>query len=183
VSISYGLTERTNLAFAMHDGAVTSPYQFHALYGWNENRVRYGRHEIVGTSLWNEVMPLIRYCTGDYARIDEHGRCDNIEGRLQDFVIDRHGNRLPGLTIALDACAWHFIKACQLYQRKCGKVTLSIVPRDGGLGPEQRAALLAGPARYWGRTVEFDCIEVPHIAAGPGGKRRFVVNDIPVARG
>lgn len=183
VSISYGLTERTNLAFAVHDGAEASAYRFQPLYGWTENRVRHGRHEIVGTSLWNEVMPLIRYCTGDYAVIGADGRCDDIEGRLQEFVLDRHGNRLPGLTIALDACAWHFIKACQLYQREYGKVTLRVVPRHGTLGPDQRAALLAGPICYWGRDVEFDCIEVPDIAAGPGGKRRFVVNDIPLQRG
>jgi phenylacetate-CoA ligase len=182
VSISYGLTERTNLAFASHDGAGGTPYQFQALYGWNENRVRHGRHEIVGTSLWNEVMPLIRYCTGDVAEIDSQGRCGGIEGRLQEFVLDRHGNRLPGLMIALDACTWHFIKACQLYQRECGKVTLRIVPRHGGLGPHERAALLAGPIRYWGRDIEFDCVEVPDIAAGPGGKRRFVINDIELER-
>jgi phenylacetate-CoA ligase len=178
VSISYGLTERTNLAFASHDGTTASQYQFQALYGWNENRVRLGRHEIVGTSLWNETMPLIRYCTGDYAVVDSHGRCGGIEGRLQEFVLDRHGNRLPGLMIALDACTWHFIKACQLYQRECGKVTLRVVPRHGGLGPHERAALLAGPIRYWGRDIEFDCVEVSDIAAGPGGKRRFVVSDI-----
>lgn len=178
VSISYGLTERTNLAFASFDGADSSPYQFQALYGWTENRVRYGRHEIVGTSLWNEVMPLIRYCTGDYAAVDSDGRCVSIEGRLQEFVLDRDGNRLPGLMIALDACSWDFIKRCQLYQRECGKVTLRVVPRRGGLGPHERAALLAGPTRYWGSRIEFDCVEVPDIAAGPGGKRRFVVNDI-----
>ncbi|MFC4930487.1 AMP-binding protein [Massilia sp. GCM10023247] len=181
VSISYGLTERTNLAFAVHDEAGASPYQFQALYGWTENRLSHGCHEIVGTSLWNEVMPLIRYCTGDYALIGPDGRCDDIDGRLQEFVLDRHGNRLPGLTIALDACAWHFIKACQLYQRERGKVTLRVVPRNGTLGPDQRAALLAGPICYWGRDVEFDCVEVPDIAVGPGRKRCFVVNDIPLA--
>lgn len=178
VSISYGLTERTNLAFSSFDGTRTGPYQFESLYACNENRVREGRHEIVGTSLWNEVMPLIRYCTADVAAIDRHGRCGAIEGRLQEFVLDRHGNRLPGLMIALDACSWDFIKACQLYQRECGKVTLRIVPRHGRLGPHERAALLAAPVHYWGRDMDFDCVEVQDIAAGPGGKRRFVINDI-----
>jgi phenylacetate-CoA ligase len=178
VSISYGLTERTNLAFASHDGERGSQYQFQELYGWNENRVRDGHREIVGTSLWNEAMPLIRYCTGDYAAIGVHGRCPGIEGRHQEFVLDRHGNRLPGLMIALDASTWDFIKACQLYQRECGKVTLRFVPRHGPLGPHERAALLAGPVRYWGRSMDFDCLEVADIPAGPGGKRRFVVNDV-----
>jgi len=44
-----------------------------------------------------------------------------------------------------------------------------------------RGVLLAGPRRYWGTAMEFDCIEVPDIPAAPGGKRRFVVNELPVA--
>jgi phenylacetate-CoA ligase len=122
-------------------------------------------------------MPLIRYCTGDFAVIDAHGRCDAIQGRLQEFVIDRHGNRLPGLTIALDASMWDFVRACQLYQREPGKVTLRVVPREQGLRPDQVRALLAGPVHYWGREIEFDCVEVPEIVDSPGGKRRFVVNE------
>lgn len=183
VSISYGLTERTNLAFATCADAAPGPYRFEPLYGRTETRPRHGRSEIVGTSLWNQSMPLIRYCTGDYAAIDAHGHCDAIQGRLQEFVVDRDGNRLPGLTIALDASAWDFVKACQLYQREPGKVTLRVVPRRQGLSPEQRRALLAGPVRHWGRGIEFDCVEVAEIADSPGGKRRFVVNEFLRAGG
>lgn len=177
VSISYGLTERSNLAFATCTDAAPGPYRFEPLYGYTETRARHGRAEIVGTSLWNQAMPLIRYCTGDFAAIDAHGYCDAIQGRLQEFVVDRHGNRLPGLTIALDAASWDFVKACQLYQREPGKVTLRVVPRRQGLSPEQLRALLAGPVRHWGRGIEFDCVEVPEISDAPGGKRRFVVNE------
>jgi phenylacetate-CoA ligase len=51
VSISYGLTERTNLAFANHRQGITGPYRFEPLYAVNENRIAGGRCEIVGTSL------------------------------------------------------------------------------------------------------------------------------------
>lgn len=178
VSISYGMTERTNLAFATCTGAAPGPYRFEPLYGYTETRASDGRSEIVGTSLWNQTMPLIRYCTRDFAVIDEHGYCKAIEGRLQEFVLDRHGNRLPGLTIALDASSWDFVKACQLYQREPGKVTLRVVPRRQGLSPEQMRALLADPVRHWGCGIEFDCVEVPEIDDAPGGKRRFVVNEV-----
>jgi phenylacetate-CoA ligase len=180
VSISYGLTERTNLAFALHTDGWTSPYRFEPLYGKTETLARDGRTEIVGTSLWNEVMPLIRYRTADCAALDAEGRCTAIEGRLQEYVLDRHGNRLPGLMIALDASTWDFIKTCQLHQREPGRVTLRIVPRRP-LVPAEHAALLAGPRRHWGMAMEFDCIEVADIPATPGGKRRFVVNELPGA--
>jgi phenylacetate-CoA ligase len=180
VSISYGLTERTNLAFALHADGHTSPYRFEPLYGRTETPARDGRSEIVGTSLWNEVMPLIRYRTADCAAIDAAGQCTAIEGRLQEYVLDRHGNRLPGLMIALDACTWNFIKSCQLYQREPGKVLLRIVPRRP-LSHADRSALLASPRRYWGCAMEFDVVEVPAIPAAPGGKQRFVVNELPLA--
>ena len=180
VSISYGLTERTNLAFALHAHGHTSPYRFEPLYGHTETLTHDGRDEIVGTSLWNEVMPLIRYRTADCATIDAAGQCTAIEGRLQEYVLDRHGNRLPGLMIALDACTWDFIKSCQLYQREPGKVLLRVVPRRP-LSQADFSALLAKPRRYWGMAMEFDCIEVPEIPPAPGGKRRFVVNELPLA--
>jgi phenylacetate-CoA ligase len=177
VSISYGLTERTNLAFALHTHGMTTPYQFQTLYGYTEKRCTNGVSEVVGTSLWNETMPLIRYCTADCAVIDAQGRCAAIEGRLQEYLLDRDGNRLPGLTIALEACAWDFITSCQLYQHQPGKVTLRVVPRRP-LDHAERTALLAGPMRYWGKAMEFDCVEVPDIPLAPGGKRRFVVNEL-----
>lgn len=77
VSISYGLTERMNLAFALHTDGRTTPYRFEPLYGWTETLVHDGRHEIVGTSLWNEAMPLIRYRTADCAALDAAGACRN----------------------------------------------------------------------------------------------------------
>jgi phenylacetate-CoA ligase len=183
VSISYGLTERTNLAFSSHADGINGPYRFVDLYGWTEARPHCGRSEIVGTSLWNECMPLIRYCTGDFADIGADGTCCAIEGRLQEFVVDRDGNRLPGLTIALAASVWDFVVACQLHQHTPGKVTLRVIPRNPPLTPEQQHALLAGPRSHWGRTIEFDCVEVPELARSPGGKHCFVINDLLRPRG
>jgi hypothetical protein len=59
---------------------------------------------------------------------------------------------------------------------------LRVVPRQAGLTQEQKSALLASPIRYWGRTIDFDCVEVPELPAAPGGKRRFVINDFQLAR-
>lgn len=182
VSISYGLTERTNLAFAHHQRGHTSAYQFEPLYGWNETRLTSdGQPEIVGTSAWNEVMPLIRYCTGDFADIDERGQCPEILGRVHEFVLDRDGNRLPGLTIALEAATWDFVRSCQIRQREPGKLTIAVVPRNGPLTPEQKAELLAAPLQHWGSRFEMDVAEVPELARAPGGKRQFVVNDFRAA--
>jgi phenylacetate-CoA ligase len=182
VSISYGLTERTNLAFAHHAGGVTSAYQLEPLYGVTETRMTAGQPEIVGTSIWNDVMPLIRYCTGDFGRVDDNGRCDAIEGRLHEFVVDRDGNRIPGVTLALEASSWDFVSTCQIRQCRRGEITLMVVPRQGALTAAQKAALADAPRRYWGSRVDISVEEVSNIAPSPGGKRCFVVSEL-AARG
>ena len=122
-------------------------------------------------------MPLIRYRTADCASLDADGRCLAIEGRLQEYVVDRHGNRLPGLMIALDACAWYFIKSCQLVQREPGKVELRVVSRRP-LSQADRSVLLAGPRRYGGTAMEFDCVEVPEIPAAPARPPDFTIRPV-----
>ena len=50
ISMSYGLTERTNLAFANWNDDSSGLFRFHSLYGVSENRRNNGCDEIVGTS-------------------------------------------------------------------------------------------------------------------------------------
>ena len=66
----YGQAERVAFAYA------TSPDQYFFLPGYafvelekRSDRGELHEYEIVGTSLWNAAMPLIRYCTGDLIRV------------------------------------------------------------------------------------------------------------------
>lgn len=79
ISLSHRLAGRTGLAFAEHRHGMTRPYRFQPLYGWSENRAEGARAEIVGTSLWNDLMPLIRYRSGDYGRLGADGECEAID--------------------------------------------------------------------------------------------------------
>ncbi|EEF22822.1 conserved hypothetical protein, partial [Ricinus communis] len=137
VSLNYGLSERTNLAFATCTGTESPAYRFQPLYGWSENRWDGTRAEIVGTSLWNDVMPLIRYRTGDYGVIDAGGHCAAIDGRAQEFLIDRAGNRIPGLSIVIDEATWDFVRLYQVRQRRPGEIVLAVVGRHGPLDAAQ----------------------------------------------
>jgi phenylacetate-CoA ligase len=178
VSISYGLSERTNLAFAEHRHGVTGPYRFQRLYGIDENLVSEGRAEIVGTSLWNDVMPLIRYRTSDYGAIDDTGTCPGIDGRDQEFLIDRSGHRVPGLLVVIDEVTWDFVRMYQIRQRKRGALTLAVVARHGSLSQAQRTFLLESQRKRWGNQFEIDLDEVADIPLSPSGKRRLVVNEV-----
>ena len=86
-----------------------SPYRLNPLYGYFENRCVEGQFEIVGTSFWNDVMPLIRYCTKDFGFIGKNGELEKIDGRAQEFLIDKLGSRIPGLSIVIDEPTWNFV--------------------------------------------------------------------------
>ncbi|MFL6674551.1 MAG: hypothetical protein ACJ8LG_14815 [Massilia sp.] len=176
VSLNYGLSERTNLAFASCDAAGTSDYLFQPLYGWSENRIDDDRAEIVGTSLWNDVMPLIRYRTGDYGYIDGNGRCSGIDGRAQEFLVDRTGKRIPGLSIVIDEATWNFVRLYQVRQRRAGEITLAVVARHGRLTTDQRAFVLQAQQRRWGGFFDISLQEESDIPLAPNGKRKLVIS-------
>jgi len=176
VSLNYGLSERTNLAFAGYGAEGLGDYRFQPLYGWSENRIDEDRCEIVGTSLWNDLMPLIRYRTGDYGRIGAGGRCAAIDGRGQDFLVDRSGRRIPGLAIVIDEVTWDFVRLYQVRQRRPGAITLAVVPRHGVLSADQRAFVLDAQQRRWGGFFDIALQEENDIPLAPNGKRKLVVS-------
>lgn len=176
VSVNYGLCERTNLAFASHSGGTLSPYRFEPLYGWSENHMADGRAEIVGTSLWNDVMPLIRYRTGDYGVIDADGYCANLDGRGHEFLVDRYGNRIPGLAIVIDEATWDFVRLYQVRQYRPGAVALAVVGRHGRLSTSQKSFLLEAQLRRWGGFFDISLEEESDIPLAPNGKRKLVVS-------
>lgn len=176
LSISYGLSERTNLAFASHAGGSTSPYAFQPLYGFTENRVCGGRAEIVGTSLWNGVMPLIRYCTGDHGQVDASGRCAAIDGREHEYLVDRAGNRIPGLAIVIDEATWDFVRLYQVRQDRPGAIVLAVVGRHGPLSAAQKAFVLDAQLRRWGGFFDIGIEEESDIPLAANGKRKLVVS-------
>lgn len=178
VSSSYGLTERTNLAFAGCADGASGPFRFEPLYGVTENRCHDGRTEIVGTSCWNAVMPLIRYRTDDFGQVDEHGVCAAIEGRAQEFLIDRSGRRISGLLIGLEGAAWDHVRLYQIRQRRRGELTVAVVARHAALSAAENAALLFDLRKRWGGFFDIGLAEVADIALAANGKRRLVVSEL-----
>ncbi|AOJ11797.1 phenylacetate--CoA ligase family protein [Burkholderia mayonis] len=83
----YGLAELGVMAYELneHEGG----FQVLESEGWPESRVVEGAHELVLTGFRNRLMPLIRYATGDLARVEE--RADgfyltDVVGRIHDVV-------------------------------------------------------------------------------------------------
>ncbi len=173
-SMSYGQSERTNLAFGGYQGGRYLPYRFEPLYAVNENRVEGASSEIIGTSLWNDVMPLIRYRTNDFGKIDANGVCEVIDGREQEFLIDRTGNRIPGLSVVIDEVTWDFVRLYQIQQKRPGAIRLAVVGKHGPLSAEQKDFVLGAQLKRWGTFFDIDLEEVQDIPLAPNGKRKLV---------
>ena len=100
-------------------------------------------YEIVGTSLWNDLMPLVRYRTGDLVRLpDELGSESEIEevelglrefsgvlGREQEILVCPRGVRLTGIDhIPRDV---NHILRIQVIQETLDDVRIMVLPTDG----------------------------------------------------
>jgi phenylacetate-CoA ligase len=107
----YGQAERVGFGYAMAHG------QFHFTPGYalvelvpvegdTTNRLR----EIVGTTLWNHAMPLVRYRSGDLVELPENCSATQIEeiclglrpvtgvlGRTVEFMVSPAGSILNGV--------------------------------------------------------------------------------------
>ncbi len=149
----YGQAERVAFAYdegdgGREDGSTDRPeargYRFLSTYSVNELRAVDSRdeadvYELIGTSLWNRAMPLVRYRTGDLIRLPRgasaaavaEGREPflGILGRSGDFLIAPSGARLMGIDhIPRDVPR---VVRAQFVQESPESVRLLIVPAPG----------------------------------------------------
>jgi len=83
----YGLAELGVMAYEL-DGEQGG-FQVLESEGWPESRAVDDAHELVLTGFRNRLMPLIRYATGDLARVMESGGgfyLTDVVGRIHDVV-------------------------------------------------------------------------------------------------
>lgn len=143
ISHWYGHTEKCVLAgYCEHEDFfhVYPQYGITELIDINGIQVKKGDvGEIVGTSFWNFATPFIRYKTSDYAELGDDnciscGRnyqiLNRIEGRLQDYVVDKDGHliSLTALIFAQHFEAFEHITSIKLVQKEIGTITVNIIP-------------------------------------------------------
>jgi phenylacetate-CoA ligase len=145
---------------------------------------------IVGTSFDNNVMPFIRYRTGDLAVLSENGHprlpgypaVERIAGRLQEFVVCRD-QRLVSITTLGVA---HFaelaeVEAIQYEQERPGKVFLKVVA-DHPMRADHLASIAAAVERKTQGGCDVSVVQVEHIARTARGKARMLVQHLDIRR-
>lgn len=140
--------------------------------------------EIVATGFINEVMPFIRYATGDLAVVGQPGcSCgrafpvlDRIEGRQDDVLVTPEGRRIGRLDPIFKAV--HSIQEARIIQDAIDHVRVEVVPRPV-LPEEEREALRMELGRRLGPSMRISIVDVARLERTGRGKLRTVVNLLP----
>jgi phenylacetate-CoA ligase len=182
----YGQAERVSFAYSMAAGAFT----FLPGYGVTELLRAGGDEEtdvfeIVGTSLWNVAMPLIRYRTGDLVALPKGASADltqdvcfgvrsvpRIEGRANDFLISPIGERLVGIDhIPRDV---DNVLRLQVIQEAPDFVRVLIVAK-AGFGEADRAQITTNLRRKIPGTMHYALEVVDALERAASGKTPLVI--------
>jgi phenylacetate-CoA ligase len=139
--------------------------------------------ELVCTGMLDNLMPLIRYRTGDTG-ILAPGRCrcgrpgpvlSAINGRIEDVVLTPDGRRVGRLDHAFkDALR---VKEAQLVQDRPDRLVVRLVPRPG-YGPEDESMILAELRLRLGPSLDIVFETVEAVPRERNGKLKFVVSTV-----
>jgi phenylacetate-CoA ligase len=155
--------------------------------------------EITGTGFNNEVMPLLRYRTGDYAEyapgagspaVPEHagpacacGRAypllTSIRGRwLQEMIIGAHGERISITALNMHSDVFERVRQFQFFQDAPGEVEIRIV-RGEGYKEEDTRRIAEELAHKLGNAVRLGVVFLEEIPPTGRGKHRFLIQELP----
>lgn len=178
----YGNTERTAAIGMCEQG------NYHVLpeYGITEFlplRGSSGEAEIVGTSLHNYTMPLLRYRTGDIAQLSDSGcTCGrkfktirNIKGRFSDFFISRDGRFIPGFySILADV---DNVVESQIIQENLDRIKVRFVPAENFTRRDEKR-IIDNARRYIKPEIELTLEQADGLIEGRAGKFRPFISHV-----
>jgi phenylacetate-CoA ligase len=181
----YGMAERVAFAAACEHGRLHVNPEYGIVEIVDERgRPTDGEGTVVGTSLHNSAMPLIRYRTNDTARWGREacpcGRTypviETVSGRLADQLYDLDGRAVNCTLIGFAFDGMHNIRKAQVVQEAADRWTIRVVPGpDYTAGDGQR--VLDKLANEVSARVAATVEVVEDIPKMPNGKFKWVVRN------
>jgi phenylacetate-CoA ligase len=140
---------------------------------------------LVGTSLWNTAMPMIRYRTSDITsflpRACGCGRTsrvlDDVATKAEDVIVTPDGRWISPSVLTHPFKPLHQIAESQIIQERVDHLIVKLVPRDT-FSTEHRQQLVAALRERLGTGMEITVELVDHIPRDPSGKLRWVVSRV-----
>lgn len=126
----YGLTEGVANISEHPDRRLVVDEDFACIEFIRENESDFCR--IIGSTLTNYVMPLIRYDTGDLAKteekIGENGRVvQSLQGRECEYIELPNGRKIGAAALSLVLCEFEEIVATQFVQKSLKHICVNVV--------------------------------------------------------
>ncbi len=147
--------------------------------------------EIVGTTLDNTAMPLLRYRTGDWAVVGpEKCRCGRscvllkeILGRWrQEMLLGKNNNLISMAAVNMHSSVFEHVRQFQFHQTQRGQATLRIVRKPEYTEFDSKN-LLAALQEKIGDSLTVELAFVEQIPLTQRGKYRFIVQEVDVPAG
>lgn len=185
----YGLAERVIFAgeCERHEGKhLFDEYGVTEVVDDEGNPVAEGeRGWLVGTTLWNRAMPLLRYRTSDLsARIEGRcecgrglGRIESVTTKAEDIVVTPDGRLVSPSVLTHPFKPFESIRKSQIVQEEPDSVLVKIVAGEEFTSDDQRR-LVGSLAERLGGTVEIEVRRVDEIPPEPSGKFRWVISKV-----
>ncbi|HJQ70098.1 MAG TPA: phenylacetate--CoA ligase family protein [Blastocatellia bacterium] len=146
--------------------------------------------EFVGTTLDNLAMPLLRYRTGDYARIGSRGCACGRSYRLiketrgrwqQEMLVGKLNNLISVTALNIHTDVFDRAQQIQFYQRERGKLELRIKRKSDYTERDSRRILAALEEKI-GDTMDVTLSFPEEIPLSPRGKFRLVIQELEIPR-
>ncbi len=144
-----------------------------------------GQSVVVGTSLMNYAMPLIRYEINDIASpVQQTCACGRglalmtpVETRAGDFLITPEGNYLAPTGVAMAFNAARGVATSQIVQDDPMHLTIRVVPTSVYTS-EDATGLILALRKMVGDAIDIDVETVGEISRTANGKFQFVVSEV-----
>ncbi|AKB72875.1 phenylacetate--CoA ligase family protein [Methanosarcina mazei] len=185
ICFHYGATEQVLLGYGCYVNK-NIVYHFNPLYGIVENyQDEDGNYELVGTSLWDFAMPMIRYRTQDYgvvSDVDYGNKNDgkrwktalHLDGRKQSCLITKQETPYFECSLPIDEILWDYVKIFQCVQNVPGKLEVHVVPNEK-YSDEIEQKIITSLEEEFSEWFDLEYFKVNDIPLTKSGKRRLVV--------
>jgi phenylacetate-CoA ligase len=141
---------------------------------------------LVGTSLRNRAMPLLRYRTSDVTAIEREPcecgrmarRIRSITTKAEDIVVTPDGRMISPSVLTHPFKPLEHISLSQVVQDRIDHILVKLVP-TAGYTHEEEAQLVTALRERLGPSVTIDVQHVPTIPREKSGKFRWVISHVP----
>lgn len=185
----YGLAERVIFATEceVHDGKhLAEEYGITEIVDANNRPVPDGEFGyLVGTSLHNTALPMIRYRTGDISAIRAQRcscgrtlrRIESISTKAEDIVVTPDGRLISPSVLTHPFKPFDQILESQIVQERLDQVVIKIVS-SASFTEQHEQALRASVHERLGAGMGIQIIHVDAIPREPSGKFRWIVSRV-----